>query len=60
MTTALLKPAEVATELRVSRATVYRLIATGDLPTVHIGARKATRIEATALSAYIAKSRSAA
>jgi excisionase family DNA binding protein len=60
MNTALLKPAEVASELRLSRATIYRLIASGDLPTVHVGARKATRVEASALADYIAKNRSAA
>lgn len=57
MDTALLKPLEVAHELRVSRATVYRLIATGDLPTVHIGKRRLTRIERTAVDAYIEKMR---
>lgn len=60
MDTALLKPAEVANELRVSRATVYRLIASGDLPTVHIGKRRVTRIERTAVESYIQKMRSAA
>jgi len=56
----LLTPMEVAAELRVSRATVYRLINEGQIPAVHIGAGRgaakgrATRIQRTALAAYIA------
>lgn len=58
---ALLKPAEVGDELRVSKATVYRLIAAGELDTVHVGARKATRVPRESVLAYIAKNgRSAA
>ena len=51
----LLRPAEVADYLRVSRSTVYRLIASGELGTVHVGARRAARITREALDAYIAK-----
>jgi excisionase family DNA binding protein len=57
--TALLNIPEVAAELRVTRSTVYRYIDDGLLPTVHIGPRRLTRIERTALDAYIAKSRGA-
>ena len=38
-------------------ATVYRLIATGELPTVHVGARQATRIEESAIAAYVTRNR---
>lgn len=55
--TNLLKPAEAAEMLRLSRATVYRLIATGELPTVHVGARQATRIEESAIAAYVTRNR---
>ena len=51
----LLRPAEVADYLRVSRSTVYRLIASGELGTVHVGARRAARITRDALGAYITK-----
>jgi excisionase family DNA binding protein len=51
----LLKPAEVAAELRVSLKTVYRYIAAGELPSVAIGPRGYTRISRAALNAYIAK-----
>ena len=59
MTTALLRLTEAANELRVSRATIYRMISAGELPTVHVGERKSTRIERTALAAYIEKHRGA-
>lgn len=55
--TALLKVTEAATELRVSRATMYRLINSGAMPTVHVGS--SARIERTALTAYIANRRAA-
>lgn len=48
-----MKPAEVAHQLRVSRATVYRLIANGEIKVVHVGKRRATRIEQSALEAYL-------
>lgn len=51
--TSLLRPAEAGDELRVSRATVYRLIAKGELDTVHVGARRSTRITRAALDEYI-------
>lgn len=51
--TALLKPAEAAEQLRVSRATIYRLIETGQLPSVHVGERRAVRVPREAISAYI-------
>jgi len=53
---ALLKPAEAGVELRLSKATIYRLIASGDLKAVQVGARKATRIPRTEINAYITRS----
>lgn len=54
----LLRPAEAAAQLGVSKATVYRLIASGDIgETVHVGTRRATRIEQSALDAYIERNR---
>ena len=53
--TVLLRIAEAGAELRVSKATVYRLIASGDLPVVHVGARRASRIRRDDLAAYIAR-----
>lgn len=55
MSTALLRPSEVGAQLGLSRATVYRLIAEGEFPTVHVGKRRATRIEQYAVDAYIAR-----
>ena len=57
MSTHLLKPAEVGARLGVSRATIYRLIAEGEFNTVHVGARKATRIEESELDAYAERQR---
>lgn len=57
MATNLLRPAEVGQRLGLSRATVYRLIAEGEFPTVHVGQRKATRIEEPAVDAYIERHR---
>lgn len=51
--TALLRPAEVAAHLRVSRSTVYRYIASGQIEAVHIGGGDATRITREALAAFI-------
>lgn len=59
MDTALMKPAEVAHELRVSRATVYRLIAAEEIKVVHVGKRGVTRIERAAFDAYLAGIRKA-
>ena len=53
--TTLLKPHEAATELRLSRATVYRLIDSNALPVVHVGARNAARIRREDLDAYITR-----
>lgn len=50
---ALLKPEEVGRQLRLSKATVYRLIRLGEFTTVHVGARNATRIPRKSLDAYI-------
>jgi len=52
----LLKPAEAAAHLRVNVRTVYRLINDGQLPKVHIGEARATRIRRADLDAYIKKS----
>lgn len=59
--TALLRPAEAGAEMRVSRATVYRLINEGRLPVVYIGTDtagrtkgRAARIRRTDLDAFIA------
>lgn len=57
MATNLLRPAEVAQILGLSRATVYRLIADGEFPTVHVGKRKATRIEDASVDAYVQRHR---
>lgn len=57
MSTALLKPAEAGQRLGLSRATIYRLIASGEFATVHVGERKATRIEESELTAYIERQR---
>ena len=57
MSSQVLKPAEVGARLGLSRATVYRLIAAGEFATVAVGARGATRIEESEVSAYIERSR---
>lgn len=49
--TALLKPTEAAVELRISKATVYRLINSGAIKTVRVG--NLLRVERSALAAYI-------
>ena len=49
----LLKPAEAAEMLRVSRARVYELLAGGELPTIKIG--KFTRIPMSALREWVAE-----
>ena len=52
----LLRVTEVAHELRVSRPTAYRIVASGALdPRVGVGLRKATRIRRDVLDAYIAE-----
>ena len=49
--TLLLKPDDVARELQVARASVYRLIAAGDLPVVRVGKR--IRVPFDSLVAWI-------
>ena len=51
--TTLLKPAEAAAELRLSRATIYRLIGSDALPVVYVGARNAARIRREDLDDYV-------
>lgn len=53
----LLKPAEVGARLGLTRATIYRLIAAGEFATVHVGARRATRIEEAEVDSYIDRQR---
>jgi excisionase family DNA binding protein len=48
-----LRPAEVARELRISRVTVYELIRRGELPATRVGHQ--FRIEASALATYRAE-----
>lgn len=57
MATNLLRPSEVGKMLGLSRATIYRLIADGEFPTVHVGQRKATRIEEASVDAYVERHR---
>jgi excisionase family DNA binding protein len=52
----LLKPAEVAQALGVSRRTVWDLLERGDLPRIKI-AKRATRIAEADLDAFIASRR---
>lgn len=52
----LLKIPEVAAYLRVTRQTVYNLIASGDLHTVKVGTLQ--RIRATDLEAYLQRTAS--
>ena len=42
-TTLLLKPTEVAEQLRISRAKTYELIASKDIPSVLVGSSRASR-----------------
>ncbi len=60
---ALLRPAEAGVELRLSKATVYRLINEGRLPVVYIGTDtagktkgRAARIRRADIEAFIAAS----
>ncbi len=48
----LLKPADVAARLNISRRSAYYLIANGELPSVNVGA-KLKRVSQSALDAYI-------
>ena len=49
----LLKPQDVALRLKISRAMAYRLLTTGELPSVRIG--RIVRVRETDLEAYIQK-----
>ena len=50
---ALLKPQEIAQRLNISRAMAYKLLNTGELPTVRIG--RIVRVREADLEAYIQK-----
>jgi len=50
-TTLLLKPAEVAEQLRISRAKTYTLIASNDIPSVKVGS--SVRVSTDALKTWI-------
>lgn len=58
-----LKPAEVAEYLKVHPATVYRLIASGDLPSIRIGSgqkrRTGLKVPQSAVVEYLRSSRTA-
>jgi excisionase family DNA binding protein len=54
---ALLTIPEVARELRVSRATVYRYFADGDLKRVRLGAKGHWRVERAEVDAFIERNR---
>ncbi|MEO3860931.1 helix-turn-helix domain-containing protein [Acrocarpospora sp. B8E8] len=47
-----LKPAEIATKLRVAKMSVYRLIHSGELPAIKVG--KSFRVPVAAYEAYVA------
>lgn len=57
---ALLRIGEAAHELRVSRATIYRLISAGDLTPVHVGPGRSARIERAEIDHYIDRHRAKA
>jgi excisionase family DNA binding protein len=50
---ALLKPQDIAQRLNISRAMAYKLLNTGELPTVRIG--RIVRVREADLEAYIQK-----
>jgi len=52
-TTLLLKPTEVAEQLRISRAKCYTLIASRDIPSVKVGS--SVRVSSEALRDWIAR-----
>ena len=56
-----LTPREVAEVLRTSRKTIYRKIASGELPSIRLGAgpRAAVRIDPSDLDAYLERGRGA-
>ena len=51
VTTLMLTPEEAARELRISRAKVYQMMASGELPSIKLGGNR--RIRLSALRAYI-------
>lgn len=53
----LLKIDEVAAQLRLSRPTVYRLINSGKLASVHVGLAGFTRVRQDDLDDYVARTR---
>jgi excisionase family DNA binding protein len=55
--TAFLKPEEVAARLRVSRDTVYRAIASGQLRAVRLSERGSLRVPEDALEAALGEQR---
>lgn len=55
--TTLLTIPEVARELRVSRATVYRYFATGELKRVRLGTKGHFRVERSEVDAFIERNR---
>lgn len=55
--TALLTIPEVARELRVTRATVYRYFASGELKRVRLGAKGHFRVERAEVDAFIERNR---
>ena len=48
-----MKIEEVAAYLRVSQATVFRLMRSGELPSIKLGAKKFTRIKRSDLESLI-------
>jgi excisionase family DNA binding protein len=52
-----LKIDEVAAQLRLSRPTVYRLINSGKLASVHVGLAGFTRVSQADLDDYVARTR---
>jgi excisionase family DNA binding protein len=51
----LLRPAEAAIALGISRSRVYELLAAGELPCVELGSSRTKRIPVEALQGWIAK-----
>ena len=51
--TLLLKPVEAAAELQVSRAQTYRMIKSGEIPSIKVGAQ--LRVPSASLQAWVAK-----
>jgi len=49
----LLRPAEAAEAIGVSRSRMYELLASGELPSIHVG--RTVRVPVAALQAWIAE-----